>query len=489
MSASSFSLHIGINGVDTNHYQQWDGRLQGCENDALFYHQLAQKEGCKVSKILLNSDHSNKPTSTNVLAFLDYSISELNAGDNLIITYSGHGGILEDKNFDEHDFQDETWCLYDRQLLDDELFARFSRFRAGVNIFVISDSCHSGSVVKAITDEALPDTRIRRFVPRQQLFATYQANKSIYEPLMRTPIVREEEIPAAVLQLGACQDDEFAMEDGENGLFTKTIMKILERNGEVGSYQELLVRSKRALSGIQRPNLICYGSNHQQLLNQRPFGSSYTEGVSSRINLFDEKGSLIVEANGTLQDLSTIKEFMISKTLPVPEKEGHVVYHCSCSVNEPGMYPWDHAYIQYRFLKEQGFPVCCVEPDEVMEIADKLSPDRDVRSTDSPIQEIRSTDCADEEIRSAIFCKLFKGKIRSSRGLGKTKEIEDDDVLIQMFSLEMIQVIRKDEDLKKYRTMQTSELEKHLSNPANYETFTSLVKNSIFSSDTLTVHL
>ncbi|HTF32035.1 MAG TPA: hypothetical protein VK625_24430, partial [Flavitalea sp.] len=133
----------------------------------------------------------------------------------------------------------------------------------------------------------------------------------------------------------------------------------------------------------------------------------------------------------------------------------------------------------YRFLKEQGFPVCCVEPDEEMEIAEKLSPDREIRSTDSP----------DQEIRSTIFCKLFKGKIRSLRGLGQAKEVEEDDVLIQMFSLETIQVIRKDEDLKKYRTMQTSELEIHLSDPSNYEAFTTLVKNSIFSSDTLTVHL
>ena len=157
----------------------------------------------------------------------------------------------------------------------------------GVNIIVISDSCHSGSITKGV-DEPVQDTRVKRFVPREQLFETFQANRHIYEPFMRMPLVRDDEIAASVLQLGACQDNEYAMEDGNNGLFTKTIMKILERNGDIGSYQELLVRSKRALTGIQRPNLICYGNNHQQLSKLKPFGSSYIPGTANRMDFINE---------------------------------------------------------------------------------------------------------------------------------------------------------------------------------------------------------
>ena len=73
--------------------------------------------------------------------------------------------------------------------------------------------------------------------------------------------------------------------------------------------------------------------------------------------------------------------------------------------------------------------------------------------------------------------------------MGKAKEVEDDEVLIRMFSLETLQVMHKDKELENYRTMSPAELETHLSDPANYEIFTNLVKNSIFSSDTLTVHL
>jgi len=470
MSASSFSLHIGINAVDKNHYKGWDGKLQGCENDALFYHQLAKKEGCRVSKLLLTSDANAAPTSTNVLSFLDYGISELKAGDNLIITYSGHGGILEDKNYDETDFQDETWCLFDRQLLDDELMVRFSRFEPGVNIFVISDSCHSGSVVKGLESNAVTDSRLRRFVPRQQLFETYQANRGVYEPLMRMAITRDEDIPAAVLQLGACQDDEFAMEDGGNGLFTKSIMKILEKNGDIGSYQELFIRSKRALNGIQRPNLLSYGRNHELLIRSKPFGSSFNSTAPLRIDLFNDNGDFTVEVKGLHEEIKDLKDFIVSQSSSLNEGVESVTYHCSCKFEQPGMYPWDHAYQQYQVLRKGGYPVFCVMP---------ALPSVDATG---------DTHTAVDD-RIDLFHKLFKGKVRNSRGLGKVSEPEEDDVLIRMFCIETLQVLLKDEDMAIYRAMKTTDLDLHLRDTINYNSFTTILKNSIFSSDTLTVHL
>jgi hypothetical protein len=488
MSASSYSLHIGINGVDKDHYSGWDGRLQGCENDALFYHQLAQKEGCKLSKVLLTSDRSNLPDVKNVLGFLDHSIQELNEGDNLIITYSGHGGIIEDKNYDEDDFQDETWCLYDRQLLDDELFARFSRFKAGVNIFVISDSCHSGSVTKGEC-ETVQEQRAKRFVPREQLFETFRANRNIYEPLMRLPLVRDEDLAAGVLQLGACQDDEYAMEDGNNGLFTKTIMKILERNGDIGSYQELLVRSKRALTGIQKPNLISFGNNHQELLRIKPFGSSYIPGTASRIDFFNETGGLIVEATGVHESLSRLKQFIVSQTLAVPEKEDLTIYHCNCHPEEPGMYPWDHAYNQYRFLRSSGFPVCCVVPQLPQAAGSVLNAALEEKgmAVDAEIDSLAGN--YEDEKRVSVFQKLYRTLIKNKKGLGKAVVPEEDEVLIKMFSLETVQVMFKDDDLVTYREMSADELTAHLADEVNYLAFITIVKSSIFSSDTLTVHL
>ena len=53
----------------------------------------------------------------------------LKPGDLFFLTYSGHGGQVPDVTGDEDDKQDETWCLYDGQLIDDELYFELSRVR------------------------------------------------------------------------------------------------------------------------------------------------------------------------------------------------------------------------------------------------------------------------------------------------------------------------------------------------------------------------
>ena len=65
-----------------------------------------------------------------------------------MLSDSGHGGQVPDKNDDEPDAQDETWCLYDGELLDDETYSLLSELSEGVRILVFSDSCHSGTSIK-----------------------------------------------------------------------------------------------------------------------------------------------------------------------------------------------------------------------------------------------------------------------------------------------------------------------------------------------------
>src|SRR5258705_7150532 len=149
MAAKGKSLHIGLNRVDPVHYDGWDGKLNACENDTSLYETLAKKNGF-VTKKLLNED----ATASAVLEELQRVCGELVSGDIFFISYSGHGGSLPDLNGDEDDAyrNDETWCLYDRQLVDDELFLCYSQFRAGVRILIFSDSCHSGTVSRYARD-------------------------------------------------------------------------------------------------------------------------------------------------------------------------------------------------------------------------------------------------------------------------------------------------------------------------------------------------
>ena len=75
------------------------------------------------------------------------------SGDSLVITFSGHGTYAPDKNGDEPDGLDEGLCPYDikqgKVLIDDEIHQLFAQRAAGVRIVLISDSCHSGTVIRA----------------------------------------------------------------------------------------------------------------------------------------------------------------------------------------------------------------------------------------------------------------------------------------------------------------------------------------------------
>jgi hypothetical protein len=91
------------------------------------------------------------------------------------LTYSGHGGQVPNTGNDfEPDGFDETWCLYDGELIDDELYTALGSFAAGVRIFVLSDSCHSGTVLREARFAALGVRPPRpRMMPRDIALRVY----------------------------------------------------------------------------------------------------------------------------------------------------------------------------------------------------------------------------------------------------------------------------------------------------------------------------
>src|SRR5215218_10278802 len=130
---AGISIHIGLNFVDPTRYNGWNGQLAGCINDARDMKAIADRLGYS-SSIMTDS----QATSANVVGAIGRAAQQLNSGDILLLTYSGHGGQMPDANGDEPDGLDETWVLWDRQLVDDELYALWSRFRQGVRVFVLS---------------------------------------------------------------------------------------------------------------------------------------------------------------------------------------------------------------------------------------------------------------------------------------------------------------------------------------------------------------
>src|SRR3954466_8232093 len=128
--ARAISVHIGLNAVDPAQYEGWDGELSACEFDAKDMAAIAKQQKFTTSTTLL----TKKATSKAVVDAITGAAKNLRVGGLFLLTYSGHGGQVPDENHDEDDRMDETWVLYDRMLIDDELYALWRKFKAGTRI-------------------------------------------------------------------------------------------------------------------------------------------------------------------------------------------------------------------------------------------------------------------------------------------------------------------------------------------------------------------
>jgi hypothetical protein len=253
-----YAIVLGLNHVDPSHYDGWDGALAQPENDAVAIHKIASDNGL-ISKIFLGND----VTRDNVITSIRAASRKLTGGDFLFVYYSGHGGQLPDMDGDEEDGLDETWCLFDGELIDDELHLLWSEFKKDVRILVISDSCHSGTVTKAPVGESEPEGCVKKEMPMEYVRKTYLKNKSFYDNLaleLMEAGANEKEVQAGVLLISGCRDEQssYAFIFDENSAFTTALLKVLRTKPSIDYLSlhkeitdELIVR----LKGKQTPNL------------------------------------------------------------------------------------------------------------------------------------------------------------------------------------------------------------------------------------------
>lgn len=220
--SQGISVHIGLNRVDPNQYEGWDGQLAACEADAKDMLALAKKRKFKSSKLLLTKAATAVAVTNAILA----AAKTLKAGDLFLLTYSGHGGQVNDTNGDEKDRMDETWVCYDRQLVDDELFDLWAKFKAGVRIFVLSDSCHSGTVTRAIPAFISGGPRVRA-MPLTVVRAVQSAHAKLYRDIQSAhPAAEKAKVKASILLISGCMDNQLSLDGDRNGLFTGTLKKV-----------------------------------------------------------------------------------------------------------------------------------------------------------------------------------------------------------------------------------------------------------------------
>ncbi|HAC64848.1 MAG TPA: peptidase C14 [Cyanothece sp. UBA12306] len=262
------AINIGLNRVDPHAYQGWDGRLNACENDAQAMAAIAQRRGFN-SQLLLTEN----ATVAAVRETIRKAALTLNTGDILLLTYSGHGSQVPDLNGDETDNLDETWVLYDRQMIDDELYSLFRQFKPGVRILLISDSCHSGTLARVPNfDSAASENSQVRTMPIEFRNRNYYAQQNLYQQIRRTTArVEENDVDASIILLAACQDNQLAYEAGKQGQFTQALLDTWNE----GQFNQGYVRFHRDISQrmptYQSPNYYKVGSPNLTFEQQIPF--------------------------------------------------------------------------------------------------------------------------------------------------------------------------------------------------------------------------
>lgn len=276
------SLHVGLNFVDKKHYGS-EARLEACESDARAMDALAKAAGFKKRTVLLSSDATRDAVRKAIAA----AASELKAGDIFLYTYSGHGSQAPDFNKDEADKKDETWCLFDGMLIDDEAYDLWLRFAEGVRVLALMDCCHSGSNIKASPFEPAPRARQ---LPLSVANSAVTNNLDFYREVglalprgegdfgLPDDITSKPLRPGlrcAVRLISGCQDNQLSLDGDVNGRFTQELLEVWKNGAFKGNYKQFhaAIRKGIAKDGpqAQTPNHMVIGPHDAAFDGQTPF--------------------------------------------------------------------------------------------------------------------------------------------------------------------------------------------------------------------------
>ena len=249
------SLHIGI-----NDYPGTDSDLSGCVNDAMDWKEALEKREFDETTLLLDGD----ATKENMTDAIKKIVSDTGRDDLSVITYSGHGTWVPDKDFDEVDGRDEALCPHDTSqgniLTDDELYDIFGDRKRGARIIFLSDSCHSGSVARARNFMPGAEADNWHFQTIKYLAPEFYIgdNKKLMKQAQRVEGTRARgKIRAATVLFSGCRDEEYSYDawfNGKpNGAFTFVALQALNELKENAYYKDWYRKIRETLPHVRYP--------------------------------------------------------------------------------------------------------------------------------------------------------------------------------------------------------------------------------------------
>lgn len=243
--------------IATN-YAGTSSALAGCLNDAADWAAELDRRGYEVATLL-----DKDATKAGILGALERAVAATKYRDRLVVSWSGHGTWVTDRDGDEADGRDEAICPDDYaragMVTDDDLFKAFSAADHGERVVMISDSCHSGTLnrfaspVVGDPDDNYWTARNVRFLPPGEFLDDLGAARAV-EHLPARGLMRR-----GALVLSACAAGEVtydAVVDGRPcGIFSYVALAALKAMPDGASYREWHREIRRRLPSVDYPQV------------------------------------------------------------------------------------------------------------------------------------------------------------------------------------------------------------------------------------------
>jgi len=263
----AISIHIG---VDKPARDCCSGdTATGSEALAQALADLAEKEDFQVRATLTGA----RATYDAVTGAVRDVARELNAEADhrgiLFLSFTGHGcRVPRFGDVRDSDRLNETWCLADRSVQDDEIHDLLMLFEPGIRVLAIVESCYAGGSVELPANrlrnlERLREEKLLLVPPAPSLRAGGQTG------CFDNPSIHFTDIRASVLVLTACMDNQTA----RPGLFLNHLLDVWGQ-GFTGNYCEFLDQIAGSINLAkqdQLPTKYMLGPYRPTFARQRPF--------------------------------------------------------------------------------------------------------------------------------------------------------------------------------------------------------------------------
>ena len=230
----------GLTGVDPACYGGSDGACPGCDVDATDFANVLRAAGFETS-LLLNQDAGWDGLSRRIAA----AAAQLGPGDLFVLMVSGHGGrgVFRNPQTNREEVH-ETWCLWDGQVLDDEIVRAFAQFAAGVRIVVVNDQCHAGGVFGGKGPAVRGAGGLKPVLPGPDGEEAWKKAIGFRDPGQLFGAVKT---PPMLIQFASCRAEQTSIGMPLGGTWVTALLKVLAATHEL-SWREWFDRASEHMT-------------------------------------------------------------------------------------------------------------------------------------------------------------------------------------------------------------------------------------------------